>query len=260
MSSLDSDNQTSSAQMDIETRPKNLDIEMAVDCVSHDLSQLATMALGHLYLARDSISQDLVNARDSLDIVEGSIARMTRMMRSLTVRDLTREPELVELRHVVAQIIARLPSLEDRNRITLSTGGSTIVEGDQDQLERLVMNLLTNALEYSATGTLVEVSVFPQGSTALLNVRNHGTGIPEEYADRIFERGFRVANDYSSASRGLGLFICRQIADAHGGRIWAENMPNEGTKFLVSLPLAEPPEMEGALAAPTTDRQANTQS
>ncbi len=107
---------------------------------------------------------------------------------------------------------------------------------DRLRLERVVANLLSNALKFGR-GRPVEVRVHGEGGRARLVVRDHGEGIPPEAQRRIFDRFEREKTGGKHAGFGLGLYIVRQLVEAHGGTIHVESRPGEGAAFIVELPL-----------------------
>ena len=98
------------------------------------------------------------------------------------------------------------------------------------------MNLLSNALKYGNRAP-VEVAVASDGVTATLVVRDHGLGIPPESRARVFERFERAASSRHYGGLGLGLYIVRQIVEAHGGTIALDSEVNVGSTFTVELPV-----------------------
>jgi len=111
---------------------------------------------------------------------------------------------------------------------------------DTALIERVIANLLENAVKYSPAQGVIHVSAALAGDAIELRVEDDGPGIPAEYLDLVFEKFFRVKGDGRSAipGTGLGLAICRGIVEAHGGQIWAENRPSGGACFSVRLPLS----------------------
>lgn len=116
------------------------------------------------------------------------------------------------------------------------------VRGDPYRLEQVIANLLENALKYSPNGGPIHVSLEKRDSLALLSVSDPGIGIPADQQRHLFERYFRARNvsTQSYGGLGLGLYICRDIVERHGGRIWVESEVGRGSTFYVALPtLAE---------------------
>jgi PAS domain S-box-containing protein len=112
------------------------------------------------------------------------------------------------------------------------------VQGDPYRLEQVIVNLLENALKYSPNGGPIHVSLEKRDSLALLSVRDPGIGIPADQQQHLFERYFRARNvsTKSYGGLGLGLYICRDIVERHGGRIWVESEVGRGSTFYVALP------------------------
>jgi len=114
---------------------------------------------------------------------------------------------------------------------------------DALRLDQVLTNLLDNAVKFSPDGGAIAVGVAPLDDGAVeLSVRDHGLGIPPERRDRIFERYYQAHAAGHRSGLGLGLHICRQIVELHGGDIRAEFPPGGGTRFVVRLPVnADPP-------------------
>jgi CheY-like chemotaxis protein len=106
----------------------------------------------------------------------------------------------------------------------------------------VLTNLLSNAIKFSPSGTSVQVTVEPRDGEAVFRVADQGRGIPHDRLESIFERFQQVDSSDSrqKGGTGLGLAICRSIVGQHGGRIWAESEPGEGSTFIFTLPLPAP--------------------
>jgi signal transduction histidine kinase len=117
------------------------------------------------------------------------------------------------------------------------------IEGDAERLERVVMNLFSNALKYSPPRTRVTVRVAPKSSHAELTVSDQGPGIAKEDLPVIFQPfGRGRSADTLAEGAGMGLYVVKQIVGAHGGRIEVQSKPGHGTTFLIELPLASTPQ------------------
>ncbi|MBI3543693.1 MAG: HAMP domain-containing histidine kinase, partial [Deltaproteobacteria bacterium] len=119
---------------------------------------------------------------------------------------------------------------------------------DRLRLEQILTNLLTNAIRY-ASGQPIEVTMLERGGHAVLEVRDHGPGISAEDQERIFQRFERAGKNGVLGGLGLGLYIVRQIARAHGGDVRVESKLGAGASFVVELPGAR------VVAAPASERK-----
>jgi PAS domain S-box-containing protein len=111
------------------------------------------------------------------------------------------------------------------------------IEVDGERLRQVVINLLNNAIKFSDPGGSVTVKVQAQKGQLLFQVSDHGIGIPEEAKPHLFERFYRAEGEMVRGGTGLGLYISKQIIEAHGGHIWAESKLGEGSTFSFTLPL-----------------------
>lgn len=116
--------------------------------------------------------------------------------------------------------------------------GAERLKADPEQLYRLLVNLVGNALKYSVPGGTVTLRAVPDGDAVTLSVADQGPGIAPADREKLFTKFFRAGDPVSrkTPGTGLGLAICKGIVDAHGGRIWAESEPGHGAVFKVRLP------------------------
>jgi signal transduction histidine kinase len=99
-------------------------------------------------------------------------------------------------------------------------------------------NLLDNAVKYSPDGSMIVLGARADGDHALLWVRDEGPGIPVDKQEKIFEQFYRLEESRRAPGTGLGLALVREIVHAHGGRVWVESAPRQGSTFYLSLPFA----------------------
>lgn len=120
-----------------------------------------------------------------------------------------------------------------------------VILGDPRRLERVLLNLLSNATKFAPAGTRITVSVETDADGVTIGVRDEGPGIPPEAMPRLFEQFYtgRTSLSDHNIGTGLGLPIAQGIVEAHGGRIWVESEPGHGALFRVWLPW-EPPVVE----------------
>ena len=151
-------------------------------------------------------------------------------------------PRPVELAAFIEQCVAAAGA-DDAHPIELDLGDDLpAVRADSDRIQQVMTNLLSNARKYSPAGGAIRVSAHQANGQVIVNVQDHGLGLPPEALPRLFEKFYRVDNSdrRSITGTGLGLAISRKIVDAHGGRIWAESAGlGQGSCFSFSLPLAD---------------------
>ena len=111
-------------------------------------------------------------------------------------------------------------------------------------LERVLCNLLENAVKYTPAGSQIEISALASDSQVTLRVDDHGPGLPKGREETIFEMFERGRKESAAPGVGLGLAICRAIVQAHGGTIRGETRPGGGARFSVALPRGTPPSLE----------------
>jgi two-component system OmpR family sensor kinase len=156
---------------------------------------------------------------------------------------LTRTLQPVDLVGLVEEVAAQHRGDAERAEIDLSTtipGAPLEVNGDPVLLARLLANLLTNAIRHTSDGGRIQIALTADQRQAVLSIADSGCGIPEEDLPKIFERFYRVdkARSRSSGGSGLGLAICKSIVEAHSGTIACSSKLDEGTTFVVRLPIS----------------------
>jgi len=110
------------------------------------------------------------------------------------------------------------------------------IRGDGTRLSQVFENLFSNAIKYAPDTELV-IAMRAVGDKIRVTFTDQGEGIPEEYLPFLFERFYRVPGERTVTGTGLGLYICRQIVMAHHGNIWVESVLDEGTTFVIELPI-----------------------
>ena len=144
----------------------------------------------------------------------------------------------VDLRDIVREVLDRFDLEIQRRHVTLKVNAPDPAPGiwDAARIDQVITNLISNALKYGAERP-VEVSVRVEASQAVVVVRDHGIGIPEDEQSKIFGPFARVFAATHHAGLGLGLWIAQQIVQASGGRIKVDSRPEQGSTFTVELPL-----------------------
>jgi PAS domain S-box-containing protein len=211
-----------------------------VGVLSHELRTPVTSIYGGTQvLLRRGARLDPETRQELLVSVAGEAERLQRMIENLVaMARIERGSDFGDTRPVLIDRI--IPQLVERERglwpevtIEYVPGGPVqMVAADEEYLAQIMRNLLSNAAKYSGPGSTVKVSVEDGDGEVIVRVRDDGPGIAEEDAEHLFGLYYRSAHQAASApGAGIGLFVCRQLVSAMGGRIWAKSLPERGAEF-----------------------------
>ncbi|WP_245588651.1 GAF domain-containing protein [Deinococcus pimensis] len=225
----------------------NRELERFAFVASHDLQEpLRTIAsFSELIDRRYAPSLD-DTGRKYLSLVTRSAERMKALIDDLLVfsrLNTIKEPFApVGLNDALTDALARLAGLVDREGATVHAGVLPVVHGSRSELTQLLQNLVGNAVKFRREGVPPEVRVDASrdGEAWHVRVSDNGEGFEAQYAERIFGMFQRLQGRDRVDGTGLGLAIVRKIAEHHGGRVWADSTPGEGSIFHVLLPGGTP--------------------
>jgi PAS domain S-box-containing protein len=212
--------------------------------ISHDLRT----PLGSIHLLAETIRRRIAKnapveeVADLAERIRQNAARMNAMVQEIL--DVSRleadamefERDICDLRKLVAQIVARLDDARARRIVVVAEETPYTVLGDPPRLDRAITNLLTNALKYSPDDADVRIVFARSGPDIKIHVVDRGIGMPNEDLARLFDRYYRAPSGRLETGIGLGLYITRLLAEAHGGRIEVESAPGKGSTFTFVLP------------------------
>jgi two-component system OmpR family sensor kinase len=205
---------------------------------SHELRTPLTSVLANLELLEEELDgEQRATAASALR----SSRRMRRLVGDLLLlaradagRVAPHKP--VDLSAIVTDAAAELEPVAGDHEISISAPYGMIVLGARDELHRLILNLMENALRHTDPGTAVEAQVTRENGNVVLAVEDDGPGIPDELRDKVFERFFRGSSDRGGSS-GLGLSIVRAVTESHLGSVQLEPpLDGRGARFVVRLP------------------------
>ncbi|EFR8994923.1 cell wall metabolism sensor histidine kinase WalK [Listeria monocytogenes] len=216
--------------------------------VSHELKTPVTALKGFAETLLDGAMYDEVLLKKFLTIIKEESDRLHRLiMDILALSRIEQNPvaenvELVDVDEVIEQSARTIFEMatEKNIRVTIpeKTSASVMIETDRDKLQQIIINLLSNAINYTPVDGKVEVKLIEQEAEVIIEVTDNGIGIPAKDIDRVFERFYRVdkARSRHSGGTGLGLSIVKHLVENCGGRIEVESQEEVGSTFRVTLP------------------------
>ncbi len=216
--------------------------------ITHDLASPLTALAGLGESLVDGVNKDREDYEATGRVIVRETLRLRRLVKDLhmmaKVEAKAIQPQLKPLRlaAVVDEVLAVLATeferanVEPRNVVPFNLPP---VLADPDMLTRVFSNLCDNALRYTPPGGNVTIDAEQKGDRIVVSVTDSGEGIPTGALPRVFDRFYRAdpARQVSTGGSGLGLAIVRAIIEAHGGSVWAENVPDGGARLLFTLPV-----------------------
>ena len=206
---------------------------------SHELRTPLTSVLANLEMLAEELEGE---QRDMATSALRSSRRMRRLVADLLLlaradagRRGVRAP--TDLADVLREAAGEATPLAHNHDLIVHADAPAVVEGQRDDLHRLALNLIENALVHTPPGTPVTASVRTEGDEVVLEVADRGPGVPPEMRERAFERFVRLDGDGGGGGSGLGLAIVRAVAESHGGTV--EIADGDGARFVVRLPRPE---------------------
>ncbi|RKG65672.1 PAS domain S-box protein [Corallococcus sp. CA054B] len=218
--------------------------QQLIGIVSHDLrNPVSAILLGAASLMRREELDE--RSTKAVSRIQSAAERAHRMIRDLL--DFTQarlggglhiQRRASDLHEIVDGVLEEIEATHPDREIRRRRSGSGLGAWDPDRLGQLAQNLVTNALKYSPRDTAVRVETHGEADAVTLSIHNEGAPIPPERMDRLFQPLQRPSGevDHSSRSIGLGLYIVKQLVEAHGGIITVESTAEAGTTFTVRLP------------------------
>ncbi|MCX7708630.1 MAG: ATP-binding protein [Clostridia bacterium] len=215
--------------------------------ISHDLRTPITSIKGYVEGLQDGIPKDENKFKKYLSIIKNKTANLDRLIDDLfkfTQEDAgILDIDLVEtdscsmFEGIICSIEADLESTEVKISVQRPFPSRTIL-ADPFRITQVMENIIQNARKYAGAACEIEIKVQEMDESILVSVKDNGPGISEEDLPKVFERFYRGEKSRSRkfGGIGIGLTICRQIVEAHGGRIWAESIIGKGATFFFTLP------------------------
>ncbi|MDF3838589.1 sensor histidine kinase KdpD [Cupriavidus basilensis] len=240
--------------------------------VSHDLRTPLTSLIGMAETMQRTEPPLPPSLAETVDAMREQALRMRTMvvnlldMARLQSRDVRMQREWQSLEELVGAALAGMRDALSRHRVSVADlSALPLVECDAVLMERVLCNLLENAVKYTPPGTDIRLSGEVVGDEMRLSVEDDGPGVPRGQELSIFQKFTRGERESATAGVGLGLAVCEAIVQAHGGRIWVESGRGAGgagggARFIVALPRGTPPLIEPEPPEPVAAAQAGGQA
>ncbi len=217
--------------------------------VSHELKAPLSAIKAYTEMLLDGEAEDEEARQGFFAIIDSETDRLSNMIDNLL--DLSRlEAGVIQLNMERVNLIEMLKSIEETMRPSAEKKSTTIhtdisqyivpVEGDRDQLNRVLVNLISNAIKYTPEGGRIDLTARLEGDLNRIDVTDTGYGIPEESLSKIFEKFYRVKeNSKFAKGTGMGLAMVKRILDIHHAEIKVKSKPGEGSCFSIFIPAAK---------------------
>lgn len=224
-----------------------------VSVASHELKTPINVIIGYLELLQEGIYGDIApKQKEVLQTINKQAQTLTRLIKRLL--DISRfeasggklEVRQIDLQRLLTTLESSFSVLAKQRDIVFSVdhgpGLPTKVYWDEDRINEVLGNLISNAFKFTPRGGKVALSVAPVDNKVVVTVNDTGAGISPEQLPHIFDKFFMGDNQAQAATKGtgLGLAIAREIVEAHGGQIVVESRVGEGTTFVVTIPVEAP--------------------
>ncbi len=215
--------------------------------LGHELQTPLSIIKGYTStLARSDAKWNKKTLREGLQVIEEECDRLSKLVNRLLLasriesRTVTLKKEPIQLSAMASKVVRRLESVTSIHRFQVDFADDfPEVYADPDRVEEVLTNLVDNAIKYSPKGGRIAVTGRAKGDSVEVTITDEGIGIPQRELGRVFERFHRGENGQVQKVRGmgLGLYICRSIVEAHGGKIEVSSEAGKGSKFTFTLPL-----------------------
>jgi signal transduction histidine kinase len=230
---------------DDELHRSNDELKQFAFVASHDLQEplrsvtsfcdmLKTECQGKLTLDAESFLERIVNGVGRMKALVTDLLNYSRVSREAQI-----DFEQIELRKVVTEALANLQGSIKDSDAEIYCGELPKVTGDRTQLVQVFQNLIGNAIIYRGPRPpQIHIEAIIRHKLCEIVVRDNGIGISAEHYERIFEIFKRLHNRAKYPGTGIGLAVCRKVVERHGGKIWVESQPGQGSVFRFTLPMA----------------------
>jgi heavy metal sensor kinase len=212
--------------------------------LSHELKTPLTILKGQFEIvlkkmrSREEYETVLKSSLEEVDRVIKLAENLLTLAR-VESKEVFPEKRQLDINMIIRGVVNSVKRFAESKNIALSCNAEerVFLDGDEDQLKTLFLNILDNAVKYSTAGGSILVTSEKMDSSVIIKIEDTGIGITKEEIEHIFDRFYRTEKSRSNIGFGLGLSIVKSIVDFHKGSIKVQSTPSEGTMFLITLPL-----------------------
>ena len=217
-----------------------------ISVVSHELrTPLTSIHSALKILATGRLGSLTSDGHQILEIADENTDRLVRLvngvldLQRIEAGAVTMNRQVCNAADLMVTATEAMQAMAQLHDVFLSTAPVEVeIWADADYMVQVLMNLLSNSIKFSSREARIELTVICRADQIQFEVRDQGPGIPPEQLERIFDRFYQVDSSDSrkKGGTGLGLTICRKIIEQHGGRLWAESVLGEGSRFIFTVP------------------------
>lgn len=217
-----------------------------VSTVSHELKTPVTSLKAYTQLLhREILKNESCGNKSHVQRMEAQISRLEILIRDLL--DVSRiesgrlefKEEVFDFSEMLTHLVHDIQLVSPSHQLSILQNPAILVNADKNRISQVITNLITNAVRYSPGANKVNIASYQESNQLVVCIEDFGIGIPEDQKPFIFNRFHQAERSNAGAglNLGLGLYICKEIIDRAGGKIWFKSMPGKGSTFNFSLPL-----------------------
>lgn len=226
----------------------NSDKDRFISILAHDLKNPFNTILGYLELLTENIRKyDIDKIEKQIAIINNSAQNTYNLLLDILLWARSQsgkipfEPKELICNDICKTVLPEMQFLADTKRITIShsSDDDVAIFADIDMLKTILRNLISNAIKFTNHGGKINISIKQQADSQIISVSDDGVGMVSDILNKLFE-STRIHSTMGTANEsgtGLGLMICKEFVEKHGGRIWAESKPGKGSTFYFTLPI-----------------------
>ncbi|MEW5822207.1 MAG: ATP-binding protein [Cyanobacteriota bacterium] len=212
------------------------DLRVPLLAENHTLKYMIKGSYGKLNEKQTIAAENMLNSNDELIKLVNTLLDVYKYQ-SKSIELHTEEDNLYNLTHKCISELNSMIEGTNKSIICLISKNIPSVKIDKKLIKRVLTNLIANAINYSSDNCNIEINAIKDNDKLLVSIKDNGKGIPKNELDKIFDLYYTSSKKFRKVGTGLGLYLSKEIINAHGGEIWAESVEKQGSIFYFTLPL-----------------------